>query len=162
MGSRMEQGRWGGAGRAAFLVRLLGLYVPVTMQRQAPAVPLRWRAPVPVHRQSGGLSSCAPATCTHSANCAADRRDAPCAVLGQGLTCPLLCNAKCAVLGCQGCRHPCRDAKAILMVWTVQKTMEIFSCSSLTRCRCLCCAGPASSSGAVCEKNSRDPTVAAR
>ena len=32
-----------------------------------------WTCPWSVHRQSGGLSCCAPATCTHSANCAADR-----------------------------------------------------------------------------------------
>ena len=57
----------GGAG--GVLVQLFDLYVPVTMQRQGPAIPLRWRAPVPIHRQSGGLSSCAPATCTHNANC---------------------------------------------------------------------------------------------
>ena len=61
-----------------------------------------WTCPDPIHRKSDGLSCCAAATCTHSANCADDRRDSSGAVLGPGLTCPLLCNVKCAVLGCQG------------------------------------------------------------
>ena len=144
LGRRPGAPKWFPGGRAAFQVQLFGLHDPVTMHRQAPAVPLRWRAPVPVHRQSGGLSSCAPATCTHSANCAADRRDALGAVLGPAVTCPLLCNAKCTVLGCQSCRHPCRDAKAILMVWTVQKTIEILQLQFIDK------------------RDSRDPTVAAR
>ena len=29
------------------------------------------------------------------------------------LTCPLLCNARCTVLGCQGRRHLCRDAESV-------------------------------------------------
>ena len=49
----------------------------------------------------------------HSANCAVLRQDSSGATLGPGLTCPLLCNARCAVLGCQGRRHPCRGADAV-------------------------------------------------
>ena len=47
---RQGRGRRGGV-----LVKLFGLDVPVTTQRQVPAVPLRCRAPDPAHRQSGGL-----------------------------------------------------------------------------------------------------------
>ena len=54
------------------------------------------------------------------------------------LTCPLLCNARCAVFGCHGHRHPCRGADAVSLG-------PVSSCTSLTRCRCLCCAGPSDS-----------------
>ena len=74
----------GEEGERRFLVQLFGLDVPLTTQRQVPVVPLRLRAPDPVHRKSGGLSCCAAASCTHSANCAADRRNSPGAVLGAG------------------------------------------------------------------------------
>ena len=40
--------------------------------------------PSPVHRQSGGLSCCATASCSHSANCLEYRRNSPGAVLGLG------------------------------------------------------------------------------
>ena len=116
----MVQRGGGGAERAAFLVQLFGLYVLVTQQFLFDDVPqfqfVNRVMDFPVVLQRRG---------THSANCAADRRDAPGAVLGPGLTCPLLCNAKCAVLGRQNCRHPCHDAKAILVVWTIEKTIEI-------------------------------------
>ena len=81
MGSGGERG--GGAG-SDFLEQLFGLDVPVITQRQVPAVLLRRRAPDPVHRKSGGLSCCAAVSCTHSATCAADRRNSPGAVLGAG------------------------------------------------------------------------------
>ena len=61
------------------------------------------------------------------------------------LTCPLLCNARCAVLGCQGRRHPCRGADAVSL--GPVEPQRFSSCSSLTRCRCLCCAGPSDSIG---------------
>ena len=58
----------------------------VIIQRQAPAVHVRERGgvPAPVHRQSGGLFRCAPATFTHSANCAEAQRDPTGVVLGHG------------------------------------------------------------------------------
>ena len=77
--------RWGwerGAAGESF-----GCGRPCDHQRQVPAVHCvrgRGGAPDPVHRQSGGLFRCAPATCIHSANCAEDRRDPTAAVLGQG------------------------------------------------------------------------------
>ena len=71
-------------------MQLFGLYVPVTMQRQAPAVPLRWRAPDPVHRQWLDIPVMRAETCTHSANCADDRRDFPGAVLGPGADMPVV------------------------------------------------------------------------
>ena len=43
-----------------------------------------------VHRKSGGLSCCAAVLCTHSANCAADRRNSPGAVLGLVLDMPVV------------------------------------------------------------------------
>ena len=65
----------------------LGYERPCDHQRQVPAVHVVRElggAPVPVHRQSGGLFRCAPATYTHSANCAEDRRDPTGAILGHG------------------------------------------------------------------------------
>ena len=96
------------------------------------AVLLRWRAPDPAHRQSGGLSSCAPATCTHSANCAADRRDSPGAVLGPGLTCPLLCNAQSSDVKVVDIPVVTRRRSS----WSgrFRKPRRFSSCSSLTRC----------------------------
>ena len=59
--------------------------VPVIIQRQAPAVVrVRDGSPDSVHRQSGGLFQCAPATFTHSANCTEDQRDPTGVVLGHG------------------------------------------------------------------------------
>ena len=56
----------------------IGLYVPVTTQRQVPAVPLRGRAPDQFIDRVVNFLVVLRATCIHSANCAADR----CAVLG--------------------------------------------------------------------------------
>ena len=61
-----DGGRVAAGAGGDFLEQFFGLDVPVTMQRQVPTVPLRWRAPDQVHRQSGGLSCCAAETCTHS------------------------------------------------------------------------------------------------
>ena len=46
--------------------------------------------PSPLHRQSGGLSCCATASCSHSANCAENRRNSPGAVLGLVVDVPVL------------------------------------------------------------------------
>ena len=61
-----------------------------------------------VHRQSWTFL-----LCSYSANCASDRRVFQVLLLDRFLTCPLLCNATCTVLGCQGRRHFRRGADAI-------------------------------------------------
>ena len=70
-----------------------------------------------VHRLGGGLFRYSPATCTHSANCAEDRRDPTGAVLGLGL------DARCCTM-------------TGAWVTTVQKTVEVsqllFSDKALT------------------------------
>ena len=50
--------------------------------------------------------------CFYSANCASDRRVFHVLLLDRFLTCPLLCNATCTVLGRQGRRHLRRGADA--------------------------------------------------
>ena len=79
---------------------------------------------------SGGLSSCAPVMCTHSANCAADRRVLQVPFLDCLLTCPLLCNARCTVHGRQGRRHLCRGAEAVSH-GAVPQTTEILQSQSI-------------------------------
>ena len=68
--------------------------------------------------------SCAE-TGTHSANCAADRRDSPVAALG-----------------------PVLDMPVIVQRHTIQKTIEILQLQFIDKVVDVCCAGSASSSGA--------------
>ena len=85
-------------------------------------------------------------TCTHSANCAADRRDSPGAILDR-VDMSVVVQRQVRSLGCQGRRHPV-VTQAILMVSTVLNTIEIlqlqfidcgrllFTCPSLCNDKC--------------------------
>ena len=53
-----------------------------------------------------------------------------CACLDWLLTCPLLCNARCAVHARHGCRHPCRGAEDVPF-GLVQQTTDISQLQSL-------------------------------
>ena len=77
----------GGAGRAASSRSSSSF--PAVMQRQVPAV-LDWRCPRSISSTVVGHSCFATVTCTHSANCADDRRDSPGAVLGPVVDMPLI------------------------------------------------------------------------
>ena len=81
-----------------------------------------------VHRQSWTFL-----LCSYSANCASDRRVFQVLLVDRFLTCPLLCNATCTVLGCQGRRHLRRGADAISLVLTAQKNIEIFQLQSIEK-----------------------------
>ena len=63
--------------------------------------------------------------------------------LDRSLTCPLLCNARCAVRGRQGRRHLCRGADAVSLGPFVQKTIEILQLQFIDKVFDVCCAGPA-------------------
>ena len=113
---------------ACFLVSFEG-YVLVNMQYKFQLRTDDSGCALPsVHRQSWTFLSC-----FHSANCANDRRVFQVLLLDRLLTCPLLCNATCTVLGCQGRRHSCRGADADSLVLTVQKNKEILQLQSIEK-----------------------------
>ena len=87
-------GRRGGAG--GVVVLFLAVYVSVIMQRQFPAVQC------PRFSSSTVVGYSCAETGTHSANCAADRRDSSGAALGPVLDMPVVVQR----------RHLCRGADA--------------------------------------------------
>ena len=111
-------GGWrGGAG--GVVVLLLVVYVPVIMQRQFPAI-LCFRFS---SSTVAGYSSCSE-TGTHSANCAADRRDSSGAALGPVLDKPVIVQ-RGAQFVLQGRRHLRRGADADSYGPSIQKNIEI-------------------------------------
>ena len=95
-------------------------------------------------------------TSTHSANCAADRRDSSGAALGPVLD-MLVTVQSGAQFACQDCRHLCRGAEAVSL-GPCQKTLEILQLQFIDKVFDVCCAGPASS-GAVGEETVELPQV---
>ena len=109
-------GGWrGGAG--GVVVLLLAVYVPVIMQRQFPAI----LCPRFCSSTVAGYS-CSE-TGTHSANCAADRRDSSGAALGRVLDMPVV--QRVAQFACRGRRHLRRGADADPYRPSFQKNIEI-------------------------------------
>ena len=133
---------WGpglGAGRGGRR-RRGSLLVCVRLCGRASTIPSS-TVPQIVHRQWLVIPA---ETGTHSANCAADRRDSSGAVLGLVLDMPLLCNVG-AQFACQGRRHLCRgaDADSFGPSGESRKIIEILQLQSIDKVVDVCCAGPA-------------------
>ena len=112
-------GGWrGGAG--GVVVLLLVVYVPVIMQRQFPAILC------PRFSSSTVAGYSCSETGTHSANCAADRRDSSGAVLGPVLDMPVIVQ-RGAQFVFQGRRHLRRGADADSHGPSIQKKHGDFS-----------------------------------
>ena len=97
---------WVGQGGAGgdFVDLFSAVYFSVIMQRQFPAVLC------PRFSSSTVVGYSCAETGTHSANCAADRRDSSGAALGPVLDMPVV--QRGAQFACQGRRHLCRGADA--------------------------------------------------
>ena len=78
---------------------------------------------------------------THSANCAADRRDSSGSALGPVLDMPVIVQRRCAVRGRQGRRHLCHGADADSFGPSIQKLMEILQLQFIDKVVDVCCAG---------------------